>query len=337
MSVSFNIFKREAVRVDRLLCLGAVVLACLQSQGRPIEFSEPTGTNLTANVSELGTKPSRLPETERGIFKSDTFNSAIDSDSIKPLKPLRGSATLRNGGRQDQGKNWMLMTPEETMQSLIDRDAYKQSRSGASAYGLWPATSLERYHLQTSRQNSATNRLGAYDFPGRSRETNRWDNASGASTLNDPFAAYGGRRPLPGGPLSSDLNATRPYSLSDLLRSGDDMSSDAISGRKALADHMEEFKKSLDPQIPAANHRVLNPTSGNGGLGNSSDPLPGSSFSSLPEKVKSAFAPPSVRLAPTAPLAPGQTPPDQTSLTPSPNSAPSKPKSVISSAPQRRF
>jgi hypothetical protein len=331
MSFSFKIFRRTAARVALLFCVGTSGLVSLQSHGRPIEFSEPTGTNLTANVSGLGTKTTGLPGAQESIF-SHSFNTPIDTPSnLRPLAPLPGSVTIRNNNRGDREKNWMLMTPDEMMQSLINRDVYKQPRFGTSAYDLQQAISRNRYYPQTSRQNSRTNQFGAYDFRSLSSETNQWGNASDSFTLNDPFAAYASKRPSRGGQPGSDLNASTTFSLSDLFKSSDDKPN-AFGDRKALANHLEEFKKNLDSQTPGANHGLLNAAPGDNGFGKFSDPLPGSSFSSVPEKPKSALTPPGVRLAPTAPAGP-----DQVSPTLSPSSAPPKPKPVLPSPPQRRF
>jgi hypothetical protein len=332
MSSSFKIFRRTAARVVLLLCAWSSGLASLQSHGRPIEFSEPTGTNLTANVSELGNKTTKLPGAEGSIFSAHSFNTPIDTPSkLRLLAPLPGSATIQNNSRREREKNWMLMSPDEMMQSLVNREVYKQPRFGASAYDLQQTTSRDRYSLQTSHQNSRTNQLGAYDFRGLSSETNRWSNASDTFSFNDPLAAYAGKRPSRG-QLGSDLNANGAYSLSDLFKSGEDRASDALGDRKALADHLEQFRKSADSQTPGANQGLLNPASGNGGFVKFSDPLPGSSFSSVPEKAKSALIPPGARLAPTAPVAP-----DETSPPPLASSAPPKPKSVLPSSPKRKF
>jgi hypothetical protein len=336
MSFSFKIVRCSAARVVLLFCLGISGLAGLPAHGRPIEFSEPTDPKVTTSVNELGSKSSSLPSLEDSAFKPNPFNSTIGGpNGMKPLAPLPGSPIMRANSRLDRKKNWGLMTSDEMMQSLIVRNVYKQPRFGAGANDLGPGASVESYSLQMSRQNSLTNRLTAYDFRGGSRETNRWDNASDALNSDDPFAAQAGRRASPGSPLSSDLNAGRPSNLSDLFRAGDDMSPDAIRERKALADHLDEFRRLLDSQTPGANPGAMNPatgTPGMGGLGNSSVSRPGSSFSSLPEKINSVFTPPSVPVAPGAPLAPGQT-----SLTPSSNSAPSKPKSQIVPSPRRKF
>lgn len=336
MSFSLKIVRRSAARVVLLFCLGISGLGGLPARGRPIEFSEPTDPKVTTSVNELGSKSSSLPSIEDRAFKPNSFNSPIGKpNDMKPLAPLHGSVNMRANSRLDRKKNWGIMTSDEMMQSLIMRNVYKQPRLGAVANDLGPGASVESYSLEMSRRNSLTNRLGAYDFRGGSRETNRWGNASDALNSDDPFAAQAGRRTSPGSPLNSDLNAGRSSSLSDLFRGGDDMSPDAIRERKALADHLDEFRRLLDAQTSGANSGAMNPATratGMGGKGNSSAPWPGSSFSSLPEKNNSVFTPPGVPLAPDAPLAPGQT-----SLTPSPYPTPSKPKAQVVSPPRRKF
>jgi hypothetical protein len=339
MSFSFKIVRRGVARLVLVFCLGIAGRAGLPAHGRPIEFSQPTGPNVNTNVSELGAKSPGLPSLEDSAFKPNSFHSTIgEPNSMKPPTPLPGSPIIRANTRLDRNKNWGIMTSDEMMQSLIVRNVYKQPRSGAEANDLGPAASVESYSLQMFRQNSLTNRLRAYDFRGGSRETNRWDNAYDALNSADPFGAQAGRRILPGGPLSSDSNSGRPFSLSDFFRGGDDLSPDAIRERKALADHLDEFRRLLDPQTPGANVGAMNPATGSsgvGGLGNSSAQRPGGSFSSLPEKINSVFVPPGVPVAPVAPVAPLA--PGQTSPTPSPNTEPSKPKSQIVAPLRRNF
>jgi hypothetical protein len=333
MSFSFKIVRPGVARWVLLSSLGIGGLAGLPARGRPIEFSEPTDPKATTSVNELGLKSSSLPSLEDNTFTPNPFKSNFgDANNVKPLAPMYGSPNVRPNPRK---KNSGLMTSDEMIQSLIVRNGYKQPRFGAAANDLGPGASVESYSMQMSRQNSLTNQLGAYNFRGGSRETNRWDNAADALNSDNPFAAQAGRRTSPGSLLSLDSNASRPSSLSDLFRGGDDMSPDAIRERKALADHLDEFRRLLDSQTTAANPGVMNPAAGTSGMdaqGNSSVSRPGSSFSSLPEKINSVFTPPSVPVAPGAPLAPGQT-----SLSLSPNPEPSKPKSQIISSPRRKF
>ena len=336
MSISFNICRRGAARLVLLFCLGISGTADLQAQGRAIEFSEPTDPKVTTSVNALGAKSSRLPNLEDPAFKLNFFNlPAGAGNEMKPLAPLPGSANLRAKSRPDRKKNWGVMTADEMMQDLIVRNVYKQTRSGAGAYDLGPGASVESYSLEMSRRNSLTNRWGAYAVRSGSTETNRWGYAADAFNADAAFAPQAGRRTSPGSPLSSDLNAGRPSSLADFFRVGDERSPEAIRERQALADHLDEFRRLLEVQTSGGNSSAMNPATsmpGLGGRGNPSVPLPGSSFSSLPEKNSSVFTPPGAPVAPIAPLAP-----DQMNATPLPDPKPAKPKSQIMSSPQRKF
>ena len=213
MSFSFNIFRRQAARVVFLFCFGISGTRGVQAQGRAIEFSEPADSKAAPSVSELGSKPSSLPNLEDRAFKPNSFSSSINAPSnMKPLGPMPGNSFLRENSRLDQNKNWRIMTSDEMMQSLILRNVYKQSRPGADVNDLGPGASVESYSMQMSRRNGLTNRLGGYDLRGNSREMNRLGNASDALKPDDSSATPVGRRTSSGSLLNSDLNASRPSS-----------------------------------------------------------------------------------------------------------------------------
>jgi hypothetical protein len=328
MSSSFKIFQRDAAGVVLLFCLGLSGTGDLRAQGRPIEFSEPTGPKASAGAYEPAIKSSNLPTLEDRALKPNSYSSPIGApNEMKPLAPMSVNPNPRANNKNSR----RLTASEEMMQNLIGRDVYKQPRPGGSTKDFGPGASADRYSME-SRRNSLTNRLGAYDSRSGSAETNRWGDGLNAA---DAFATPSGSRMSPGGPLSSDLSIGRPSSLSDLFRTRDDQSPEAIRERRALANQLDEFKRLLDIPTVGGSSRPMNPgtrTTSVGGSGNSLGPRPGSSFSSVPEKVNSVFTPPTAPTAPGAPLSP-----DQMNAPPKPQPKPPKPTEQDIASPRRKF
>jgi len=322
--------------------MGIALLCCLgtggvfdsaqgQMQGRPIEFSEPTSSTLATNVSGLGAKISEMQNIQDRLARPNGFNlEGRQPNSLRPLPPRGASYSQQR--RDSRDKNWVQMSPDEMIQSMMGRNIYKLPDSSATEPG---GSSLEQLYLQASRDSVPTNRMGTFDL-GRSRETSPLGNAS--EDWN-PFSAYPGRRLAPDTARDAGGTSGKPLGLADFLRRGEDSSPEALRQQKAQMDRLEEFRRSLDIQTPAIAPSFSSPSDRSPGIARiGSDPsaLPGASVRSpagqAGQGVNPLFAPPTARLAPTAPLAPGQS-----SLTPSPSPMPSKPKPVLFSAPQRTF
>ena len=329
MTSSFKAFNRRTARIVLLSCLGiSGFFGLVQPSllGRPIEFSEPTGPTVSTNADTWAGQSTTGLKLESEQFKPNTLDlSRRTPNSLRPLPPT--SARLRN--RANPEKNWTQMSPDEMMQSMMHKDMLKLTPSGAGAGELNASSSVEDYYLHMLQNKTATNRLGAADSGGHSGETNLWDNSSGDLKASDPFAAITGRRS--DNFLNENLGGGRADGWPGLLKSGEDMSPDAIRERKAQADQFEDYKRTFGFQAPGANPVPPEPA-GAVRTANVLAPLAGSSFSSLPAKAIGSFTVPSAPLAPAAPFAPGQS-----SLAPAPYTAPAKPKSLIFSAPQRKF
>lgn len=320
MRLSFKIFTSASARI---LMWSGVSLGCLVSGsalGRPIEFSEPTNSNLTASVSTLGAKPADLPSVEDRVFRPHSFSARRDNTSynMRPMGPSPGPVNLRRSnqpGAFDGDQNWMQLSPEKILMQQMERDALKLPgfETGNNSSAAW--SSWDAYGLKNPGRKSAIKLEPA----GRSPKSTRPDGASDVLNTTDPFAQYSGRRAF------TDV-ATAP----DLPATGSDLSLDALRERKQEADHMDEFKRTLNfqtpglsPLLPAA---VSQAPRGNAFISEVVNP-PRSSA----EAAMLKFAAPVAPVAPRAPLAPGDT-----SLTPAPYS-PTKLKPVVVTAPRRSF
>ena len=330
MSIRFKNSRRGAVRAWVLSGLAWFCLASSTTHARPIEFSEPAGSNLTANVSGLGVKPADLPSVEDRVFRPHSYNSTRDAAyNMKPLTTPPGPVNpMRNRppGPFDRDQNWMQMAPDKMLQKMLERDALKlpSFETGDNSSDAWSA--WDPYNLKSFRRNGT----GKNESRGRSQVTNRLDNAADVLNASDPFAPFSGRRGSFDESATPDLNAGRTRGFSDLPRSGAEFSPEALE-RKQQADHLEEFKRTLNFQTPGMNPVLpapgFPPARGNGFVSEMDN------FSRSPARAAMPqWTPPTAPLAPQSPLAPGQT-----SLTPSPYSPPAKLKPVNVTAPRRSF
>lgn len=331
MSVNFNPSSRGRARFFLLCSLGIGGLAGLPMQGRPIEFSEPGGSNLTVNVSSLRAKPADLPSVEDRVFRPHTYNSSQGVISrLKPMAASPAAGTRQNNrvpGLFDRDKSWLQQTPQEMLDSMLERDALKLPGSTTWNKPSEPWSASDPYNLQAARRRGAAKN----EARGPARETNRLDGAATVLNASDPFAPFSSRRPSSDLPGASDLNVGRPREVVDWLHGGDDSSPDGRHERTDPASQLEAFRRNQGLQTPGGNPGWLNPAAtpnrGNAFVTDveKSSRSPGGASSAL-------FTAPAAPLAPTAPLAPGQT-----SLTPAPYSPSAKPKPLNISAPRRSF
>jgi len=325
MTSCFTALQRRGARTVLLFCLGIggfLDLGKSALPARPIEFSEPADTTVSTNVGAWNGQSTGL-RLEEDQFKPNVLNlSRRLPNSLRPLPPN----SVRMPNRTTQEKNWMMMSPDEMMQSMIQKDILKLPHPSVGE--LNPSASVDQIYRQMFQNKSATNRFGAAEARGGSGETNLWGSTSQNWNSSDPFAVIANRRPET---LNEKLHDGRAEGWSGLFKSGEDMSPNAIRERKAQAEQMSEYKKFLGYQTPGANSAFPDPSEA-GRSGNALTPLPENSFSSLPVKIVTPLTLPSAPVAPLAPFAPGQS-----SLTPATYSPPPKPKSLIFTAPQRKF
>ena len=330
MSISFKIFKSSATPSRWLCGVGLLCLDVSIAPGRPIEFSEPSGTNLTAQVSSLGTKPADLPSIEDRVFKPHSFNSP-DSPvyNMKPQTappPVVNARKNRTPGVFDRDNDWTQMAPEKILLKQMEREALKLPSLEAGDNLSDDASSWDPYNLKSSRRNGS----GKKDSRGRDRETIRLDNASDVLTASDPFAPFSSRRSSSDNSPGADATAGRTRGLADLPHMGTEFSPEAVE-RKQQADHLEDFKRTLNFQTPGQSPvsptPVYQPARGNAFV-SEVDSFSRSSARFANPQLAIPLAP----VAPRVPLAPGQT-----SLSPSPYSPPAKLKPVEASAPRRVF
>ena len=317
MRFSFKIFNHGAAK--RVALIGVFAIAgSLEPRmlARPIEFSEPSNPTVTTNVSGLGAKPPTFPQITGSSRPSQSGGNF--SQSLNPLPPRPNVPNPRNADRM---KNWTLMTPDEMMQNMLERDGLKLPDPKKDAPDLDPSASLENLYLhRMSQKDRATNSFGAFALSG---ETNRSGYQSGAFDSYDPFGANSRKRSE-----ENSFGAEKSSPLMDFFKSVDDQSPEALRAKKIEEDRLDAFRKTLvSPTVSAP--PLDSPASrlpAYGGLSASSDTLnspPGvPNLSPLPT--------PSAPKIPQAPAAPGQS-----SLTP--YTAPIKPKAVGFSAPQRTF
>ncbi len=327
MSIRFNISNGGRARRFLLCCVAAGCLAGGPVQARPIEFSEPGSSDLTVNVSGLGTKPADLPSVEDQVFRPHVYQSKQSLSA--GMKPLANSfrQNQRSPGLFDRDQNGLPQTPQAMLDSMLDRDVLKLPGYGAGKKPLDSWSSWDPYNLQTSRRGDSAKA----DSRSSARETNHLDGANAALNANDPFAAFSGRRPSADYPATLDGNAGRPRDVADWLHAGTDASPDARRDPINPAGRLDDDRRNQGLQTPGVNSGWLNPAA---------TPVRGNSFVTDLEKFSRAtdrpaaalFSLPSAPTAPTAPLAPGQT-----SLTPAPYTPPAKPKPLNVSAPRRNF
>ncbi len=328
MRDSFNISIHGPARFFLLCCLGAGGLAEFPAPARPIEFSEPGVSNLTVNVSGLGGKPAELPDVGERVFRPHNYDatqgivSGIKLQAGSPAAVFR--ANNRAPGLFDRDKNWLLQTPQDMLQNMMEKDAVKLPVYEAVNKPLNTASVWDPYSLQSSRRNSATK------SEARSGVTNRLDGGA-VRQANDPFAAFSGHRSSPDVLTALDINASRPHGVADWLHTGNDSLAENRRDQMDIANQLEIFKKNQGYQMPADTAGWVNPAA---------PPRRDNAFVSDVEKslrppggvAVNLFAPPTAPVAPSAPLAPGQT-----SLTPAPYAPPVKPKPLDFSAPRRVF
>lgn len=322
MSVRFNISSGGCARFVLLCSLGISGLAVSPLAGRPIEFSEPSKSALTADVSGLGVKPLDLPSVEDRVFTPHSYKSSPAGDyNMRPSTAMRRVPVQNNRppGLFDQPKNWTQMTPDEMMQSLMERDTLKLPSYGANGKSSEAWSLKNRYNLQTPASKN--------DLRNNARATNRLDAA--AMNANDPFASYYGRRNSPDNLPAAGANVGRPQNWSYLLHGNEESSPGALRERKAQADRQDDFRRTLNLQPSEPNSPLSRPAVSTV-RGNDYVSRPASAAGSSPGRVNPLLNLPSVPTAPTAPLAPGQT-----SLTPSPYSPPTRAKPVILKHPAR--
>ena len=319
MKASSEFFKRVVACELVLLSIGISGLTVLPAPGAPIEFSEPTGSNPAASVSDLGAKRAELPALEDRIFKPHNYMSDGDvtytPSLAAPAAPFRQNPVP---GQFDREKNWLQFTPAQAWQKMIDRDGLKPpsfEKNGNdfsdTSFGKQPA----------SRRNAVVKNE-------RFQDARHPENTSDSLASNDPFAAYSRRAANFGGLPSSELNEDRPRNLSDLTHPGNDVSPEAMRQQKEITDHLEEFRRTLTPQTTM----IVNPAipvqaPENAYVTHVENPSRGPNG-----RINPMFLAPVVPVAPQAPQAPGQP-----SLAPSTYTSSAKLKPVIVTAPRRSF
>jgi hypothetical protein len=322
MRFSFKISKCAATKSVVLLGIFALFFTTQSSlRARPIEFSEPSNPTLATNVNSLATKPSLLPDII-GNSRSSPMNQNF-SQSLAPL-PAQAVVPSRDAQRL---KNWSLMTPDEMMRDMLERDGLKVPGAKDTDDDLDPSASMENLYLhRMAQRNRNTNSFGAFDARGRFGRTNDWGNSSDGFDGYDPFQSNAGKNPD-----DNSAAAKRRSALFDFFKSRDVETPESLREKKAEEDQLDAFRKMIAPPTVTANPSFSSPSASArpGGYGNLS--LPSSTFNSTPGvPTLSPMPTPSAPTVPMAPAAPGQT-----SLTP--YTAPSKPKPVGFSAPQRTF
>ena len=330
MQASFKIFNSRAAQSGWLCGLGLFCLAGANAPGRPIEFSEPSGSNVTSHVSRLGAKPADLPGVEDRVFKPHSYSSA--DGAVYSMKPITAppaatpSRKNRPPGPFNRDNDWTQLAPEKILLKQMERDALKLPAFDAGDGSSEEWSSWDPYNLKSVRRNGT----GKNDARGRGRETKRLDSAADVLTASDPFAPYSGRHTSLDVSQASDLNARRTRGFADLPRGGGEFAPEALE-RKQQADHLEDFKRTLNFQTPGLNPVLSAPASpqprGNAFVSDVDNFSRSASGSANP-----LVAVPVAPVSPRAPLAPGQT-----SLTPSPYTPPAKLKPTAISAPRRSF
>lgn len=280
-------------------------LANFSASARPIEFSEPTQSNVVSQVSSLGAKQSDLPSLEDRVFKPHSYETA--TPIYRMVNPPMASPAAINfrkrnsSGPFDNEPDWMQFAPDKMLLKKLERDAAKLPPFGAANKSP-DAASWNPFNLPPSSHDSATRN----DPRIRTGESNRWESVADALKLNDPLAQFLGRGVLP------------------------DSSPEGIE-RKQQAEHLEEFKRMLNPQMPSLTPVLSVPRN---------PPVVGNAYvttvensSRLPNGMpRPLFEMPKAPVAPAAPLAPGQT-----VLNPAASVQPAKLKPVAVSAPRRSF
>ena len=116
MSHVFNI-ARIAARCVWLACLGASCLTGRLVLARPIEFSEPTSSNLTEKVSSLGIKAPESPGLDSRTFKPHSYNNPQESGfKMKSMPVSQGIVNVKKSNSLDpfnREKNWLDLSPEK--------------------------------------------------------------------------------------------------------------------------------------------------------------------------------------------------------------------------------
>jgi hypothetical protein len=321
MSFSLKNPKGATMRIFAGICvvLGLGFLAEFAAQGRSIEFSEPEGSLTATNLNSLAPNPSIVDPYNVGQ-KSLLGTQKLPGNSMRPLPPPRvvrsGSSANRNGST---AKSWAIMTPDEMMQSLVERDVFKMPRSDSGENG-----SDSSY--QIFRHNSVTNRFDSSDSLRGGSDTNRFGSESDFLRSYDPFGSQE-RRNLQGNSRNSSVFGDKPDSTWDFFKRTDDNSPEAIKERKAQVDRVDAFKKMLDTtaSVSTPKSAIPQPSFGFGTPAMNSSLFNPGSPSSVP-----VLAAPTAPTAPTAPLAPGQSP--VVTYTPLP-----KPKATGFEIQKRRF
>jgi hypothetical protein len=321
MSFRFNHPRFPAAKIFAACILGIAFagIAPQQLHGRSIEFSEPTipafGTNLNSLLSK-----SELPDVS-GLYKPVLPGSSKFPGSLKPLPVARPRAVSPGA------KNWALMSPDEMMQNIIQRDILKSPQT-ERGNGLDLSSPTDSYN-SLLRRDTATNQFEKFNWRGSSRDTNRFDNNSDVFREYDPYGSSNKRNWL-NKSQDSLSSSGKSESFWDVLKKPDYNSPEALQARKAQAERVDAFKKLLEPSVPAPTTVAVNPlpqsSSSLGALGIGTDPA--SSYS--PAAAPAVFlGGPNTPAPPKVPVAPGQAP--LPTYTPPP-----KPKPAFAS-PSRRF
>src|ERR1051325_10242258 len=296
MSFSFNYPKRPAFKAFAACCLGFALTgaASQRSLGGSIEFSDPTAPVIGTNLSLLLQK-SELPEannSSRTLGGSKLPNSS--------LRPIPQSRVVSPGS-----KNWVLMSPDEMMQSIIQRDILKTPQG---ANGPEISSAMASFNF---RRDSGTNQFGASGWGGNFGDTNRLSKPDVFKEY-DPFGSPYKRNSQNAQNSLQDWlwTSRKSESVWDFFRKPDDDSPEAVQARKAQVERIEAFKKLLAPSAIAspavAAVTAPQPSTGFPGLnGFGTDPANSFNPAAAPVAILTG---PSIPTPPKTPIAPGQSP-----------------------------
>jgi hypothetical protein len=131
--------------------LGGLSLAAAAEGGRPIEFSDPKGSELSTNLYQLTNKKDSLKQLEDNLYQSlrpfapksagDDDSLPLPTESAVPAIPSKRARELL-----ERRNNYMFMTPEDLMKGPTAEEVLKLKEYGPDGQEKKKLTPLEQYY-----------------------------------------------------------------------------------------------------------------------------------------------------------------------------------------------
>ena len=145
------------------LCVSALVALALASplacrgqsggrqRGRPIEFSEPRGENVTTNLQELTSRKDGLKQLEEDLYaplQSFTPRSSLEGVVAPPPRPVQPSAIQSKRIKEllEKRRNWVFMKPEDLISGPTVEQILKKPDYGPDGQEKKELPPLEAYY-----------------------------------------------------------------------------------------------------------------------------------------------------------------------------------------------